>query len=43
MSDVKTNVGADGRTLTEYPYNTDPDAYTTYYTANDLAAMSLLT
>ena len=39
MSDVKKNVGADGRTLTEYPYNEAIEGAKEYFKGDDLAAM----
>ena len=39
MSDVKKNVGADGRTLTEYQYNEAIEGAKEYFKGDDLAAM----
>ena len=38
MSDVKKNVGADGRTLTEYQYNEAIEGAKEYFKGDDLAA-----
>ena len=39
MSDVKKNVGADGRTFTEYQYNEAIEGAKEYFKGDDLAAM----
>ena len=40
MSDVKKNVGADGRTLTEYQYNEAIEGAKEYFKGDDLATSS---